>query len=173
MAFQSARRDVPAVNAGSMADIAFLLLIFFLVTTTIEQDSGVLVKLPEWSDDPPKTLTSQVLTVQVNADNALMVEGTRTSPDELPELLAEFVMAPERTPKQAVVSLLHDRSTDYQTYMHVYDMLLAGYRRLWDGAAQREYGIAYEMLGEDRQRAIRSNIPLVISEAEPSDSVRD
>ena len=161
------------MNAASMADIAFLLLIFFLVTTTIEQDSGVLVKLPEWSDDPPVTPTSQVLTVQVNADNALMVEGNRTSPDELPELLADFVMAPERTPKQAVVSLLHDRSTDYQTYMRVYDMLLAGYRRLWDGAAQRQYGVAYEFLGEDRQRAIRRDIPLVISEAEPSDNVRD
>ena len=64
------------INAGSMADIAFLLLIFFLVTTTIAEDRGVLVKLPPWSNEPPDTQkmnTRNVYSVLVNADNQLLV----------------------------------------------------------------------------------------------------
>ena len=172
MAKHTTRREAPAVNAGSMADIAFLLLIFFLVTTTIEEDSGVLVRLPEWVPDPPKTETSQVLTVIVNADNQLMVEGELVKPAAIPGLLRDFVLSPERTPKQAVVSLVHDRSTDYRTYVEVYDALLAGYRALWDEAGQERYGTAYAFLGEAQRQEVRKAIPLVISEAEPND-VRD
>ncbi|MBK8885671.1 MAG: biopolymer transporter ExbD [Saprospiraceae bacterium] len=66
------------INAGSMADIAFLLLIFFLVTTTIAEDKGVLVKLPQWSEEPPPELklnTRNVYSVLVNAQNQLLVRG--------------------------------------------------------------------------------------------------
>ena len=76
------------INAGSMADIAFLLLIFFLVTTTIDVDKGVLVKLPPWSEEDPETLTLKkrnVFSVLVNADNALLVRGEPADVDELRE----------------------------------------------------------------------------------------
>ena len=66
------------INAGSMADIAFLLLIFFLVTTTIAEDKGVLVKLPAWSEEPPpemKLNTRNVYSVLVNAQDQLLVRG--------------------------------------------------------------------------------------------------
>ncbi len=151
-----------------MADIAFLLLIFFLVTTTIDEDSGILVKLPAYEPNPPITPTSQVLTVIVNADNELMVEDVASTPRELPDLLAEFVNSPDRTPREAVVSLIHDRSTDYRLYVEVYDALLAGYRNLWDAEARRQYGRDFEMLNDEKKRKIRKKFPMVISEAEPS-----
>ena len=74
------------VNAGSMADIAFLLLIFFLVTTTILEDSGILVKLPEWSDEPPEDIqlnSRNIYSVLVNTNNDLLV---RKQPMSLTDL---------------------------------------------------------------------------------------
>ncbi len=71
------RRLAPSVNAGSMADIAFLLLIFFLVTTTIETDHGISRKLPPLIDDPGKTLIKEknIFRVELNQNNELLVEG--------------------------------------------------------------------------------------------------
>ena len=71
-----AKRSAPEVNAGSMADIAFLLLIFFLVTTTIETDSGLNRKLPPMEDvvDPPVIKQKNIFTVVVNKNNDLLVE---------------------------------------------------------------------------------------------------
>lgn len=169
MVFKTTRREAPAVNAGSMADIAFLLLIFFLVTTTIQEESGILVKLPEWAPEAPVTLTSEVLTVHLNADNRLMVEDNLASVSELPLLVKTFVLSPERTPRAAVVSLMHDRNTGYQQYLEVYDALLAGYRKLWDAEAGRLYGLSYDELSDTQRMRIRQNFPMVISEAEPSD----
>ncbi len=162
------RREYPAVNAGSMADIAFLLLIFFLVTTTISEDSGVLVRLPPWESDPPEK-TSHALTVIVNTNDELMVEDRLARPGDLPRMLRDFVYSPSRTPKQAVVSLIHDRGSSYTRYMEVYDALLDGYHQLWDEAATRRYGRGYGELTDREKQEVRRALPLTISEAEPTD----
>ena len=170
MPTRSPRRDAPAVNAGSMADIAFLLLIFFLVTTTIAEENGVLVRLPPWVDDAPITESSQVLTVILNAKDELLVEERAAQTHDLPQAVYDFVRSPERTPKQAVVSLVHDRSTSYSLYVEVYDALLAGYHMLWDEEASRKYGKQYESLDEVQRKAIRIELPMILSEAEPNDA---
>ena len=88
-----ARRENPEINAGSMADIAFLLLIFFLVTTTIEVDKGILVKLPPWSDEEPETQRLKdrnVFSVLVNAQNQLLVRGEPTQVGDLKERTKEL-----------------------------------------------------------------------------------
>ena len=129
-----ARRKAPEVNAGSMADIAFLLLIFFLVTTTIETDSGLNRKLPPMEDvvDPPIIKERNIFTVVVNKFNQLLVEE---KPIELNELRNEAVKfldngggkgeeaclyclgdrSPESSdnPNKAVISLKNDRSRKY------------------------------------------------------------
>ena len=171
MSNRTTRRPAPGVNAGSMADIAFLLLIFFLVTTTIAEDQGVLVRLPQWVDEPviQDVNREHTLTVQLNAANELLVEERRARIPDLPGLLREHVLSPKRRPNQAIVSLVHDRGTEYTSYLAVYDALLAGYRALWDEAAHRDYGRAYAELDEAGRRSVRRGIPLVISEAEPSD----
>ena len=169
MAKSKTRRESPGVNAGSMADIAFLLLIFFLVTTTIEDDKGVLVRLPEYLEDQEEVIMNDdnVLTVLVNAEDDVMVEDDRARVEDIPERLRDHVLSPVRKPSQAIVSLTHDRGTSYERYLQVYDALKAGYARMWDDRARRDYGKAYAMLTEADQKLIRTAIPLIISEAEP------
>ncbi len=166
------------INAGSMADIAFLLLIFFLVTTTIAEDKGVLVKLPPWSNDPPENLkmnTRNVYSVLVNADNQLLVRGEPMKVEDLKDNTKLFISNPRReedkaeNPKKAIISLKNDRGTKYRTFLTVYNELKAAYSELRDEEAGKRYGKKYANLTKDQRAAIRAEIPLVISEAEPSD----
>ena len=162
------------MNAGSMADIAFLLLIFFLVTTTIQEDKGVLVKLPIWDDEPITQPLDEnnVLTVIVNSSDQLLIEEKSASIDQIPALLADHIISPLRKPTNAVVSLTHDRGTSYAKYLAVYDALKLGYQNIWDEAANRKFGKAFDLLEVADQRTIKDKLPMVISEAEPSDVVR-
>jgi len=174
------RRSAPEVNAGSMADIAFLLLIFFLVTTTIAADKGILVKLSPWVDEPPVTdiKDRNALRVHINYQGELMVEDVETEIDEFRDLIKDFVENPERKehlserPTKAVVSLNHDRNTTYDVYLSVYNELKAAYREMWETESLRRYGKHYSKIGKSQQRAVRNLFPQVISEAEPSDFLK-
>jgi biopolymer transport protein ExbD len=165
------------INAGSMADIAFLLLIFFLVTTTIAEDKGVLVKLPPWSDEPPpemKLNSRNVYSVLVNAQNQLLVRGESMKIEDLKENTKIFILNPQKlenmseSPTKALISIKNDRGTKYQTYLEVYNELKAAYNELWEEAAMAKFGKNLEELTNAQQREIRDGIPLVISEAEPT-----
>ncbi len=168
----------PEINASSMADIAFLLLIFFLVTTTIDTDKGIRVKLPPWSEEEPDPLrlkTRNVFSVLVNANNELLVRGEIMDKAILREKTKEFIMNPSKradlaeNPINAIISLKNDRGTEYETYLTVYNELKGAYNEVWDEQAQAKYGRSYNDLPEALQKEIRDNIPLVISEAEPTD----
>ena len=166
------------INAGSMADIAFLLLIFFLVTTTIAEDKGILVKLPPWSDEEPditKLKERNVFSVLVNAQNQLLVRDEPARIGELRTRAKEFIMNPSNSPdlaegpKNAIISLKNDRGTDYDTYLAVYNELKGAYDELWDELSQRRYGEPYsEEMPFAQRKAIRDEIPMVLSEAEPT-----
>jgi biopolymer transport protein ExbD len=165
------------INAGSMADIAFLLLIFFLVTTTIVEDKGVLVKLPVWSWEKPditKLNKRNVYSVLVNANNELLVREQPKSINDLRADAKEFISNPfgredlAESPKKAIISLKNDRGTKYGTYLEVYNELKAAYNELRNELALKKFGKEYEFLNSDRRREIRNEIPLVISEAEPT-----
>ena len=170
-------RQKNEINAGSMADIAFLLLIFFLVTTTIDADKGIRVLLPPWIDDITTTdvLDKNVLSVKVNANNQLLVEGELMEVKSLKETTKVFIMNPMKEadkpnkPTKAVVSLQNDRGTEYDTYIDVYNEIKAAYNELWNEAANKKYGMAYNHLARAEQKEIRKVIPLIISEAEPTD----
>ncbi len=178
MAKKSSRdRMSNEVNAGSMADIAFLLLIFFLVTTTIVEDKGVLVKLPPWSDEPPdiqQLKTRNVYSVLVNAQNQLLVRGEPADLETLRENAKEFIMNPAKRPDmaekptKAIVSMKNDRGTKYETYLEVYNEIKGAYNELRNEAAKRKFGRDYEFCSKEQRREIRNEIPLVISEAEPT-----
>jgi biopolymer transport protein ExbD len=166
------------INAGSMADIAFLLLIFFLVTTTIDVDKGITVKLPPWSDDAPEIQqmrSRNVFSVLVNAQDQLLVRGELTEIDDLRERAKEFISNPQRRedlstdPKNAIISLKNDRGTSYKQYLAVYNELKAAYDELWDEECEKLYGIPYnDDLPIAYKRAIKEKIPMVLSEAEPT-----
>lgn len=171
------RREAPAVNAGSMADIAFLLLIFFLVTTKILSDQGILVRLPPYAETPPtgRVNDRNVLRVSLNARNELQVEDEEVALAQLQDAVVAFITNPDgstdwaESPRKAVVSLLNDRGTAYHAYLGVYNEIMAAYQGIWEAAARERYAHAYQELSEKQQAAIRADYPLVVSEAEPTD----
>lgn len=165
------------INAGSMADIAFLLLIFFLVTTQIVEDKGILVKLPPWSEeepDPTKLKTRNVFSVLVNAQNQLLVRGEPMPLNNLKDKTKEFISNPDKredlseSPKKAVVSIKNDRGTNYKTYLTVYNEIKAAYNELRDEMAKKKYSKPFDELPRQYQKVIRDDIPLILSEAEPT-----
>lgn len=171
-------RETPGVNAGSMADIAFLLLIFFLVTTTIDIDKGIPVKLPPYSELPPpqqKLRKRNVYRVVVNANNQLLVRDEQMKVADLKENAKKFISNngkdPELSvsPKNAIISLQNDRGTNYETYLTVYNELKAAYTDLWNDYAMAKYQRLFKDLDDEQQKEVKAEIPLVISEAEPTD----
>ncbi len=172
-----ARRVKNEVNAGSMADIAFLLLIFFLVTTTIVEEEGILVKLPPFEiiDTPINVNQNNVFTVKINAANQILAENKIMDIGRLKEATKEFISNPNQLPelaeipRKALISLQNDRGTDYKTYLMVYNELQAAYRELREAEAQKRHGMSFEFLNNEKKREIRNEIPLVISEAEPTE----
>lgn len=171
------RRLANEVNAGSMADIAFLLLIFFLVTTTIVSDKGITVKLPPYEPDQPvKPLPEKnVFTVKVNTFNQLLVEQEEMEVAQLREAAKEFITNPNAlstmpsTPHNAIISLQNDRGTAYETYLSVYNELKGAYNELWEAKAMQDHQKSYTDLTAKQQNTIRKEIPFVISEAEPTE----
>ena len=166
------------INAGSMADIAFLLLIFFLVTTTIADDQGLLVKLPPWSNEPVEDVTlnqRNVFGVLVNAQNQLLVRKEPADVRDLRRRAIEYITNPNHredlavNPKKAVISLKNDRGTNYNTYLTVYNELLAAYNEIWNNEAMKRYGKPYQKLPAHLRKAIRKDYPMIISEAEPTE----
>ncbi len=170
------RRESPAINAGSMADIAFLMLIFFLVTTKILEDQGILVRLPIWESEPikEKIVDRNVFTVKINGANQLLVEGEITNTSTLREATKRFIINPGNSlllassPTKAVVSLQNDRGTEYTTYLTVYNEIVGAYHELWEELAQVNYGQAYEELSKAQRKSIRTEIPMIVSEADPT-----
>ncbi len=172
-------RSTTEVNASSMADIAFLLLVFFLVTTTMNPDTGITVKLPAWSDVPPisdNISRRNVFSVLINAHNDLLVRGHKMQVSDLRQKAKEFISNPDKrpnlasAPNKAIISLKNDRGTQYQDYLLIYNELKAAYRELWDAESMRLYGHVYrDQMSAEKKKRIRSKYPFVLSEAEPTD----
>ena len=166
-----ARRAAPEINAGSMADIAFLLLIFFLVTTTMENDSGISRKLPPMQDEnvePPIIKERNIFKVIVNANDELLVEDELMELKDVREAAIAFLdngagvgsdacdycqgaKDPESSvnPKIAVIMLSNDRGTTYGTYIAVQNELVAAYNFLRDRTAQQMYGKSFSQMEAD------------------------
>lgn len=168
------KRSIPEINAGSMADIAFLLLIFFLVTTTIASDTGITVKLPEMVPPIEAPVNQRnVFPVLINSNSQLLVKGQPLTVYELKEKTKEFVDNFGRNPnlsdssQVAVVSLKSDRGTKYETYITVWNELTAAYNELREDYAKSKYGKNYEDLEEETKKKVNERYPKLVSEAEP------
>ncbi|MEN3323517.1 biopolymer transporter ExbD [Mariniflexile soesokkakense] len=156
-----AKRAAPEVNAGSMADIAFLLLIFFLVTTTIETDSGLNRKLPPIEDnvEPPIIKQKNIFTVLLNGKDQLLVEDELMELKDLRKAATEFLdnggdgtcdycngkknSESSDNPDKAIISLKNERETTYKTYIAVQNELVAAYNDLRNIRAQALYGKSF------------------------------
>lgn len=164
------KRVVPVVSAGSLADVAFLLLIFFLVATTIQTDSGLNVLLPAWTEDntTEDVENRNVLSIIINSENELLVEGKQAQLSDLQARTEQLILKEAESPKLAIVSLQNDNGTSYETYLAVYNEIKAGYNHIWDNESLRRFGQHYDDLDKRSQIDVRKNYPLVISEVEPS-----
>jgi len=197
-------RSSPEINAGSMADIAFLLLIFFLVTTTMDVDKGLQRMLPPPVDPnqppPPPIKERNVFPVLINSQDMLMIKGKPGSIQTLRQQAKDFLTNPDNDPNlseqplfserlslteseekafkilgdirvsRGVISLQNDRGTSYNMYIKVQNELAAAISEIRDDLSMQKFGIKFTQLKNDEQLdAIRTAVPMRISEAEPKD----
>lgn len=182
-------RKVPEINAGSMADISFLLLIFFLVTTTMDVDSGIVRRLPPPPDPTaptPDVKERNVFNVLVNKSDRLFVEGRwgdiRTLRDEAKEFLSNPLNREDLPEKRmenipglgefpvsrGIISLKNDRGTSYDMYIQVQNELTAAVNELRDELSRQKFGVKFSDLRSQMDiDAIQAAVPMSISEAEP------
>jgi len=185
------KRDDVGVNASSMADIAFLLLIFFLVTTRIASEKGVyrdLAHKPEGEVPPVELNKRNVYKVIINSSNELLIEGDEGKISQIKKDVKAHVnnygVDPELSvsPKDAIISIKTDRGTDYTTYLTVLDEILQGYNELRAEYLTKELGekITVEdfleisrqdtQVNKDRYKLAKDKYPLNVSDAEPTGS---
>ena len=189
------KRKVPGLNASSTADISFILLIFFLITTSMDTDMGLARRLPQPPEDEEvkqelKIKERNVMEVRINSQGYLWVkDGTASSYVDIRELRArakQFIqnennlsVLPEKHPinipllgmcaltDKHVISVQTDRGTPYDMYFQVQNELVAAYNELRDQLSKQKFGRIYEALSDEQKVAIRTYYPQKISEAEP------
>ena len=182
-------KKTPGINAASMADIAFIILIFFLMVTTMGSEFGMIRQLPPWTDTESEEQINErnVFVVNVNQHNQLQVKGQLTDISALREMTKDFFDLskfgdndPEKVQEElpllgltwinrtAVVSLQNDRGTSYRLYMQVQNELTAAIRELRDEFTMQRWGTLYEDSTAEQQDVVgRVIFPIAISEAEP------
>lgn len=187
------KKKVPALNASSMADISFLLLIFFLVTTSMDVNQGLARRLPapvppDQKEDVSKEIKERNLfVVKINSLNQLLVQGEEINIKQLREKTKEFIVNPNNDPnlpelfteeveglgeitytKAHVISVQNDVDTQYQAYLDVQNELVAAYNDLRNEYAKQKFnGRTFNELDEEEQKLVQKVYPQKISEAEP------
>ena len=172
------RKELPEINAGSMADIAFLLLIFFLVTTTMDVDSGISKKLSEKPPEgyvPPIIKKRNIFEININRNNELLVEEEPMKIEDLKAATIKFIdnggglgklvdgvstgecdycegarsTTSSDHPNKAIISVQSDRGTEYGMYIKVQNELLKAYTELRNRLALEKYNVSYNQLEDD------------------------
>ncbi|MBP5413333.1 MAG: biopolymer transporter ExbD [Bacteroidales bacterium] len=184
-------KKTPGLNTGSMSDISFLLLTFFLLTSSINTDQGIQRRLPpplKGDETPPKVNERNVLQILVNMYDQLLVNNEpMNNVEDLKNRTIEFITNPNDNPhmsevelkyveefgavapvSKGVVSLQSDRGTSYKTYIDVQNQLTEAFNEIRNDFAQKNYGKSFDNLTEAQRKAVQKVIPISISEAEPS-----
>ena len=186
------KSKMPGLNTSSTADISFMLLIFFLTTTSMDTDQGLGRTLPKPPEEDQlnneiKVKERNILNIRINKDNYLMIGDDYVPVADVKERAKEFIAnkenkpnLPELKPKKIkllnevipvtenhVISVQTDRGTSYGVYFQVQDALVAAYNELRDEFAKEKFGFKYGFLTKEQQEAVREVYPQKISEAEP------
>ena len=187
-------KKAPEINASSQADIAFTVLIFFLVVSTMDIDTGLVRVLPPMADpkvkqEDIKVKERNLLLVFVAGSGNIMAGGKAISLDALKEKAKEFILnplddkdLPEKKPtdiempdgskwtypvSEGVISLQNTRDTSYQRYIQVQNELTRAFNEVRDEVAMAKFGKKFADLDEAERKVITKAIPMKISEAEP------
>ena len=171
------RRPISKLNTSSIADIAFLALVFFLLTSAKPEEKGFPMKLQPYTYcgmiDYVEIKKRNVLFVTVKERNQLFVNERPASPLHLAEVTRLFITNPHqdstlaKSPKKALVQFSYQKETSYDTFIQIYNELKRAYHEIWEEEALIRYGFHYKSLDNDKKRAIHRDFPLVISEVEP------
>jgi biopolymer transport protein ExbD len=169
----------PEIPSSSLADIAFLLLVFFLVVTTIDTDTGIGMVLPPPPEDnnpPPPIRERNLLKILVNSQGLILINEQPAAVDEVKGRVMEFVDNNGKdenlsiSPLAAIVSIKTDRQTPYRTYISMMDEVRGAYKELRDGVSMARFGMQYDLykarLG-DRDDEVKAIFPMNVSIAEP------
>jgi biopolymer transport protein ExbD len=176
MLLKKRERESAEINGSSMADIAFLLLIFFLVTTTINVDTGIGMVLPPpvTEDNPPPPIKERnLMKILVNNTGLVTMDDEPTPIEEVQTKLIEFIKNPDNneelsaSPQAAIVSLKTVRETPYRIYIDMLDEVIGAYAVLRNEVALANYGREYGSLNEEQRKAVDDIYPKKISIAEP------
>ncbi|MFI3259085.1 MAG: biopolymer transporter ExbD [Rikenellaceae bacterium] len=190
----SDKRKVTEINAGSMADIAFLLLIFFLVATTMNVDTGLVRMLPpmpqdEQQQDDIKVKERNLFLVFISGSGNIMAGGEQLTIYQLKDKTKDFILNPyndENLPEKniktfdlpdgttwdypvslGVVSLQNTRETNYDIYIMVQNELTRAFNEVRNEVSMARFGKMFADLLEDQRKVVTKAIPVQISEAEP------
>ena len=187
-----AKKKVPEINGSSMADIAFIALIFFLMVTTMDKEEGISRLLPpipaeDQKVEDQKVNRRNIIQVKINSNDRLLAGSQPMDVRQLKDKIKEFMTNPYDDPNlpekevqdipglgpvpvsKGVISLQNDRGTTYQAYITVQNELIKAVNELRDEFSMRTYGKKYNKLDETRQEIVRKAVPQRISEAEPKD----
>ncbi|MEE1343528.1 MAG: biopolymer transporter ExbD [Segatella copri] len=166
MLIRRKQRETPGLNTTSTADISFMLLIFFLVTTSMDVDKGLLRQLP--SPEPQKKEQQTVvdkanlMELRLTAGDTLLVNGKPMKVSQLKEETIRFV---HRLGKKHLISIESDRDADYNLYFQMQNQLMEAYSQLRNETAQKKYHRDYALLNNDQKEQVRNICPQRITES--------
>ena len=186
------KKKVPAMNTSSTADIAFLLLCYFLMTTTMGSQTGLSRRLPPMPDKDQKVEDQKVnrrniIQVKINSADRILAGSEPIDISQLKDKIKEFLTNPMNDPNlpekeiqdiegfgeypvsKGIISLQNDRGTSYQAYIAVQNELVKAVNELRDDFSRKNYSKVFSQLTEDEQGIVKKAIPQFISEAEPKD----
>ena len=187
-----AKKKVPEINGSSMADIAFIALIFFLIVTTMDKEEGISRLLPpippeDQKMEDLKVNRRNIIQVKINSNDRLLAGSQPMDVSQLKDKIKEFMTNPYDDPNlpekevqdipglgpvpvsKGVISLQNDRGTTYQAYITVQNELIKAINELRDDFSMKTFGKKYSKLSDEQQEMVRKAVPQKISEAEPKD----
>ena len=186
------KKKVPAMNTSSTADIAFLLLCYFLMTTTMGSQTGLSRRLPPMPDKDQKVEDQKVnrrniIQVKINSADRILAGSEPIDISQLKDKIKEFLTNPANDPNlpekeiqniegfgeypvsKGIISLQNDRGTSYQAYIAVQNELVKAVNELRDDFSRKNYSKVFSQLTEEQQGIVKKAVPQFISEAEPKD----
>lgn len=167
------KRQVPGVNTASTADISFMLLIFFLVTTSMDVDKGLFRLLP--SPEPQKQLKTEtivdkntLMALHVTADNRLLLND---KPIEVSRLKGEIIQFVNRLGNRHLISIESDREADYDLYFQMQNQIMMAYNEIRNQYSMKHFGKAFDVLSSSQKESVRKNCQQRVTESYANASV--
>lgn len=167
MMFRRKKRTVPGINATSTADISFILLVFFLVISSMDSNKGLQRNLPPKDDDRQEQVREvderNVMDLHISAAGDILVDGKAVTRRALQAEVVRFVThAPSR--KEHVISVTMDGKARYDDYFFVQDALSRAYAAMRDTYARQHFRKPYARCSAQEKDAVRKEYPQRVTE---------